>query len=149
MKKLMILFSAWIVLTGISVYIGIKIIDPDRDYNLASKGTSTRGHITAIEPNNHRSVHYVYTVGNNTYSGVGHGGAGNPDFEYLAVGQDVMVFYDPSNPQDSILGYPEQHFSVDIGGVIFVAIVLPLFVMYGLYRKGLFTLLNQKKHPYP
>jgi len=52
------------------------------------------------------------------------------------VGDQVKVFYDPDNPKESILGDPQGQVTSITKGVLFLAIVGPLFALIGLHRKG-------------
>jgi hypothetical protein len=47
-------------------------------------------------------------------------------YKRLEIGQPVVVFYDPQNPKLSCMGYPESHQRVEMAGVIFLVLFVPL-----------------------
>lgn len=104
------------------------------DYHyLVKRGVSVEGVVVAKEPENHRFIRYSYSVGQNTYSGLGSAGHGNPRFEELHVGDKVTVFYDPSNPDLSFLGNPQNQLNSVTRGVIFLTLIFPLFSIITLH----------------
>lgn len=132
MKKYLILVPIWLILATLSGFIGFRIVNPMADYRLSKDGVMVMGRVTKKEPENHRFITYTYVAGGQTYNGLGNGGNGNPDFEDISIGQDVVVFYDPGSPQISSLGYPKNHYRVNLAGVVFVTLLLPLFIMVPL-----------------
>lgn len=94
-----------------------------------AQGIRAQGYVTAKEPDNHRIVRYSYVVGNRSYEGIGHGGAGNPSFDNLNIGTPVLVFYNARNPEVSTMGYPEHHLRVNLTGVLFLTLIGPLIVI--------------------
>ena len=133
MKKYLILIAIWLFLAAISAVIGFLIINPMADSRLSDDGVMTKGRVTKKEPENHRTIYYSYEVLGHTYSGMGSSRNGNPDFEDISIGQEVIVFYDPQTPEISYLGYPKHHFQVNLVGVVFITLVLPTFMLVPLY----------------
>jgi hypothetical protein len=124
--KILICLTVWLVFAGLALIVGLKITDWLTYRNL-SNGVGVYGKVTAKEPENHQIIRYAYVVGQQTYSGVGHGGRGNPSFGELNVGDSVIVFYDPANPSNSVMGNPQARQQVEMGGIIFLVVFLPLF----------------------
>jgi hypothetical protein len=124
--KFLICFGVWLLFAALAVAIGLSLTDW-LGYRQLSKGVETRGIVTAKEPNNHEIIRYSYTVGEQTYKGLGHGGDGNPSFDDLKIGDKVSVFYDPAKPEHSAMGFPQDHLRVEAAGIIFLVIFLPLF----------------------
>jgi len=129
---------SWLVLSGVSLVLALVLFNPLPSYNLSKSGVRTLGRVTSLEPTNHQAVRYSYVVDSREYSGVGNAGHGNPEFEQLGVGQSVLVYYDPGNPEVSYLGYPEARLHGNVWVAVMVAIVLPLFIVLGLIRKNVF-----------
>jgi hypothetical protein len=101
------------------------LLGPGNLYPLAHGGIKTHATVVALEPNNHWSVHYTYSVDGKQYSGVGHGGRGGaPSFEALAVGEPVVVSYDPERPSVSCLGNAELRYPEEVRGAFFGALWL-------------------------
>jgi len=130
--------AVWLTLTALSATVGFLIINPMQDVQLAKHGLRTTGTVTAIEPENHQIVRYRYSVSGKDYVESGHGGRGNPVFANIAIGQTLIVFYDPAKPETSTLGYPGNNLKVDLAGVVFVAIAIPFVIVLSLLRRGVF-----------
>ena len=94
------LLVIWFV-SALAVTLVLGILNWPRYYRLVKQGVLTEGSVTRKEPKNHQTVHYSYYVGQSIYNGIGSGGNGNPSFEELKIGDKVMVFHLPSNPQTS------------------------------------------------
>jgi hypothetical protein len=71
------------------------------------------------------------------YAGTGSAGRGNPNFDQIQIGQEMIVFYDPDIPEKSILGYPQLYSKANYLGVLFSSIFFPFFpmiVIYAIYQ---------------
>jgi hypothetical protein len=136
-RTMLVVFGIWLVLTAISLTLGLAVFNPSESYHLAKVGVRASGRVTALEPENHQIVRYAYVVNGQQYTGVGRAGHGNPMFEDLKVSQEVMIHYDPAKPQSSSLGYPQARLSTNLWAAVMVAIVLPLFLVFALIRSGL------------
>ena len=124
-SKILICFGVWLVFAGLAILIGLRFTD-FLSYQHLSRGTGTYGKVVAKEPENHQIVHYSFIVGEKTFTGIGHGGRGNPPFKNLEIGQQVVVFFDPQNPNSSCMGYPESHRGVEMAGIVFLLLFVPL-----------------------
>jgi Protein of unknown function (DUF3592) len=65
---------------------------------IASREQTTQGVITSHEPANHNRYGYVFSVNGNTFNGWE-----SPKKEELEIGKQVVVYYDPKNPQQNAL----------------------------------------------
>jgi hypothetical protein len=144
MRRLTVLIVIWLVSACIFAIGAAMIIKPTTDYRLSADGIPTQGVVTATEPQNHEIIRYSYKVGGQAYSGVGHGGNGNPDFVSIRAGQQVLVYYDANNPQVSTLGYPKNQLQVNLTGIIFAALVGPTIIVISLIRRGFLS--KEKLH---
>lgn len=138
MKRVLAVVLTWFVLAALSAGLGLVLFDPLPDYRLNNSGVPSEGFVTALEPTNHQIVRYSYNVGGREYAGVGHGGHGNPRFEDIRVGQKVLVFYDPNNPQYSSLGHPSARLSGNLWVIVLMSLTLPIFIIGSLYRMGFY-----------
>jgi hypothetical protein len=138
MKTFIIFSFLWLVLALIGAGIGRLILNPS---GLNEYTSPIYGKVTAKEPENHAAVHFNYEVDGKKYDGSGQAGRGNPAFDQLQIGQSIVVFYNPKNPEKAILGYPQLYAQSDYFGVLFVAttfssvIIVPLILIYVLYQK--------------
>jgi hypothetical protein len=132
-KKIILFASIWLALTIVSACVGLLVFDPNADSRFARNGIRSSGEVTAKEADNHRLVRYRYVVNGTLYHGIGSAGNGNPEFDAIEIGQQVLIFYDSTNPQESRLGYPDSKRRANWVGVIFVAFVLPLMFLGPIY----------------
>lgn len=76
---------------------------------LMTEGTWTNGWVVSKDAKRGRKVYYAFTVSEREYSGIGRAGYGNREFDELGVGDRVVVFYLPKDPDVSTLGDPAEH----------------------------------------
>jgi hypothetical protein len=136
MKIYLFLFPIWLLLVFIFGGVGYALIKPNANSTLVENGVTTEGRVIAMEPDNHQLVHYSYNAGNSRYTGMGHAGGGNPRFRDLAVGQPVIVVYNPDNPRESFLGSPKQDVQKNLAGVVFFAFV-PSTMIISIFGIGI------------
>ena len=72
-------------------------------------------------------------------------GGENPDFAHLAIGDEVILFYDPDNPKDSILGDARAYANSSTFGFLFTTILAPLGFLFAMYRKGWLPISPRKR----
>lgn len=137
-RRLFAIFLTWLVTAVISAIIGLVFFNPLAGRQLIESGVRTEGRVIALEPDNHQIVHYEYKVGNEKFNGSGHAGSGNPPFRELSIGDSVIVFYEPTQPKSSTLGYPQGLYYRNWGGVIFATVVIPIVIVGGFYRMGFY-----------
>lgn len=135
-KAILITVLIWLGLTVGFTAIGIVALDWPKWHSLARRGVEVEGRVIAKETENHRFIRYSYVVDGKNYSGLGSAGRGNPEFEQLNIGGAVKVFYDPDKPEESIPGSPQEQAGSITTGILFLAILGPLFSLVGLHRKG-------------
>jgi hypothetical protein len=123
MKTILTLVIVWILLTFLGVWFGNQIFDSSEIYPLVVRGESVWGTVKTKDKENHRTIGYVYSVDEREYSGTGQSGFGNPDFEEIRIGEDVIVIYDPQNPEKSYLGYPEYELAANGRAASFLAYI--------------------------
>src|SRR5258708_26246943 len=68
------------------------------DRDVASREQTTLGLITTHEPSNHNRYGYVFTV-----NGISFTGWESPKNVELEIGKQVVVYYDPQNPNKNAL----------------------------------------------
>jgi hypothetical protein len=136
MKKYLTIFIIWLVLACVSAMVPFFLLDTFKYYRLSTVGILTQGRVIAKEPDNHQFIRYSYRDSNQTYTGIGSAGYGNPSFKDINVGQLVRVFYDPEDPRKSCLGDPTPRVQQTLFGIGFVAVLFPSFSIIALYYKG-------------
>lgn len=128
MKKLVgILLIIWVGLTVGSYYFAYSLIAPNDIQRFVDRGVRIRGKVISLNEEDHRLITYSYSVGNVTFEGSGNAGSGNPEFEEISIGDELIVFYDRQKPGDSILGFPQDDLVRAEQMVVVVAVLLPIF----------------------
>lgn len=118
----------WLI-GALAIAIPISRINLVRFYRLNREGIHTNGVVTNLQPANHQSVNYSFSVGGKHYSSIGRAGFGNPEFCCLTVGQNLIVYYLPSDPRISCAGIPEQLIQNEVPPIVLAGIIFPLFAM--------------------
>ena len=131
--SVLITFIIWLTLTVIFALFGMVVLDWQKYRRLAKYGVAIEGRVIAKEPDNHQFIRYSYSVGQQSYSGLGNAGRGNPAFERLNIGDSVKVFYDPDDPKVSFLGDPKDQSESNTRGVLFFTLLGPLFSIIGMH----------------
>jgi len=134
-RGLLICGGVWLALAlALGTFVGS--LNLPRLYRLVEHGVKTQGVVTAKEPQNHQYVHYTYRVGGSTFQGTGQSGWGNPPFQSLGPGDQVMVYYDTANPGWSLLGEPVPDFKNEVISVLMVVFIFPSLILWRLASKG-------------
>jgi len=116
-------------------------------YRIAYNGVVAKATVVQLQPENHNLVAYKYEISGHNFQGLFGSSPPNPPFSQLKIGQEVVIYYDPQHPENSLLGYPKPIFKdetlgVVIGGVIFPTLIL-LLMQYG--RRDLFQFRRSDK----
>jgi hypothetical protein len=133
MKPIIAFLIVWLILAGVGYSLGSFVFDRSEADSFAEKGNPVYGKVTAKDPNNHAAVSYIYKVNEKEFQGIGGAGRGNPSFDQLQIGQQVVVFYNPLNPQISMLGYPQLQAKANQNVIWFTTIAFPVFPMLLLF----------------
>lgn len=97
-------------------------------YHLVTRGV--RGQATVLEllPRYHNTVSYEYNVAGQNFTAQTQSWPPNPPLEQLAVGQAVVIYYDPVHPDRSVLGDPRLILKNETMSVALAAFILPTFI---------------------
>lgn len=92
--------SWWNLLVVLPWAIGLVLMVNEwrTDNQIAARQRTTSGVITAHAPTNHNQYAYKFEVEDKSYTGWE-----GPKGRELAIGETVMVYYDPENPNKSAL----------------------------------------------
>jgi len=121
----------WAALSGVGYGIGAFIFDEAQTElrHFVEDGKPIWGKVIAKDPENHATIRYTYVVDGTSYSGQGGSGRGNPRFDDIKVGDNVVVYYDPTDPAKSFMGYPQYKLQASYSVVVFLAIAFPILPM--------------------
>lgn len=114
-----------IILAGII----LLVLGAWRYSSLSRHYASTLATISGLQPQNHASFDYVYTVSGATHSGTAPAQAIGRDLNSLRIGDQVTVFYDTQHPDDSTVEPPNLRGIMSIWMLIFGGILFSTFVV--------------------
>lgn len=95
--------------------------------DLAARYKTTIGHVLSLDCANHGAVHYSFEVNGRTAVGLAPWGVLNCG--KVAVGDPVVVYYDPLNPAIYTIKDPRLLYEEERGFYIPVWLAVPLFMI--------------------
>lgn len=100
---MVIFLSIWFVcaLVATGLVRAMTTVDRGLGNRLHSHGASVSATVTKLEPKNHNSVEYQFSVDGTTYSDGWFGDGFDGSADELVVGQSIHVFYDRTDPHYS------------------------------------------------
>jgi Protein of unknown function (DUF3592) len=96
---------------------------------MAARGVPGSATVVELTPQFHNTLRYEYQVAERTFQGQMQSRTPNLPLERLRVGQSVVVYFDPANPSDSVLGDPKPMLANEIESVAVLAVVFPSFIV--------------------
>ena len=124
----------WLVL-AVVVAIGIGSLNLPTFYRLAERGVSEKATVVELFPQNHNTVRYEYKVAGQVLQRRMGSSQPNPPSGQLAIGQSVVIYYDPQHPEVSVLGDPKLMMRSEMVPVVLAAIIFPTFLVVVLAWK--------------
>jgi hypothetical protein len=118
----------WAVLAAITA-IALSNIDWWHYRRLADHGVRGEAIVIGMFPEIHRTLRYEYHVAGRSFRGQTQPNTPNPPLEQLAIGQPVVVFYDPEKPEDSVRGDPKPILQNETISVLLGATIIPIFLI--------------------
>jgi Protein of unknown function (DUF3592) len=118
----------WMVL-AIVIAVGIGSLNWPAYCRMAARGVSGKATVVELLPKIHNTVRYEYAVGGQTFQGQMQSWQPNPSLEQLSVGQSLVIFYDPQQPDASVLGDPKPILRNETISVLLAAFGVPTFVV--------------------
>ena len=130
--------SWWHLLAVLPWALGLAFLiqESRRESQIAGRQQTTLGIVTAHEPANHNRYGYRFQVNDKTYNGWQ-----SPGNDELAIGKQVIVFYDPQNPTRSALTDFHDLSIYSLGPV-------PM-LLFGIGGVALFILYRRRRNPTP
>jgi uncharacterized protein DUF3592 len=121
--------AVFLIATAFFIFVPLRelLATCNRDFRFMRYGKAIRAYVQLLEPTNHQFVHYRYTVDTIEYHGVGRADFGNPSFEELAVGMELIANYLPSDPSDSCLGNPRDIFQDNLRSLLLIVLLFLVF----------------------
>lgn len=130
MTRIILVFAGiWLVFAAAGYGIGLLVFSQSQLERFVEKGVLIDGTVVKKDPGNHELITYEYSVNGRSYTGYGHGLAGNPRFKQIEIGQSVIVYYDRDIPANSMMGHPQGDLSVNRQIAWIIALLFPVFPM--------------------
>ena len=101
---------------------------------LTMHGAPASATAAEILPRTHATVRYTFLVADRRYEGRAQLWRPNPEINNVKVGDHLVAFYDPQNPEVSVLGYPKAMLENELGTIALAATIFPTFILFALRR---------------
>jgi hypothetical protein len=118
----------WLVLATVIV-IGIGSLNWPVYHRLVAVGVSGQASVVELLPKIHNTVRYDYRVGGQVFEGQMQSWQPNPPLEQLRVGQPLVIYYDPQNAAESVLGNPKPMLENETISVALAGVGVPSFIV--------------------
>lgn len=118
----------WLIL-AILVVVGLGSLNWPTLHHLALHGVPATGVVVELLPDIHDTVRYRYKVKGQTFEGQRSSWPPNPPSEKLHVGQQVVIYFDPHQPEKSVLGEPKPMLDNECISIALSAIMVPSFIV--------------------
>ncbi len=118
----------WIIL-AVGIAIGIGSVNWTFLRRIADRGVRGEATVIGLFPKSHNTLRYEYHVAGSSFQGQTQSRAPNRPLEQLAIGQPVVIYYDPEKPEDSVLGDPKPILQNETISVLLAATIVPTFIV--------------------
>ncbi len=124
--------SWWNLLVALPWALGLAFLiqESRTESQIAGRQQATSGIVTAHEPSNHNRYGYKFDVAGRAYTGWQ-----SPKDDELAIGKQVIVFYDPQNPSKNSLTDFHNSSTSSLGPVPMLLFGIGAVALFILYRR--------------
>jgi hypothetical protein len=127
-------FALWLIL-AIAIAFVVGSLNVPLYERLITKGVQTKATVVELTPKIHNTVRYEYQVGGVKFEGQRSPWRPNPPTGELAVGDSLVIYYDPSNPSLSAPGDVGPMLTNELISVGMAALLMPTFIVFVLIPK--------------
>jgi hypothetical protein len=122
---------AWLLLAA-AIAIGIGRLNWTSYRHMAAHGISGPATVMELLPKIHNSLRYEYQVAGRTFQGQMQSWPPNPALDQLAIGQSLVIYYDPEHPEESVLGDPgpmlrNETISIGLAATLFPTLLVVMW----------------------
>jgi hypothetical protein len=110
-------------------------INIPRYWRMLNNGEATRGTVLRTDCHNHGFVSYRFTASARDYTGSGSAGFGIPDCHELKPGDQIIVYYLPSNPDISSPGEIRDRWHNELISISLAVIFIPAVAVVSIWRQ--------------
>jgi Protein of unknown function (DUF3592) len=122
-------YATWWFVLAIAITAGIGSINLPTYRRLVVHGALGQATVLEVLPHDHNTLRYQYQVDGKRFRGQTQSWPPNPPLQQINLGQTVVIYYDPADPDVSVLGDPHGMLTNEIVSVGLAAIVLPTFLV--------------------
>ena len=120
-------------ITWLALVIGIAVVVGRLNWpayrRLAVVGVPGQATVVELLPNIHNTVRYKYRVEGREFQGQMQSWQPNLPLSQLAVGNPLVIYYDPQRPENSVLGYPKPMLENETISVTLAAVIIPTIMV--------------------
>ena len=107
-----------------------------RYWRMLNDGQATPAMVVRTACDNHGSVYYRFEVDGREYAGVGNAGFGTPECNHLKAGDQIAVYYLPSDPNVSLPGRIRDRWDNELISLFLATTIFPALII-SLIRRNL------------
>jgi hypothetical protein len=137
--RLMKWLIVWLV-SAIAIAFVIGNLNVPLYEHLITRGVPAKATVVELTPQNHGRVRYVYHVGGTRFERQDSPSPPNATGQ-VAVGESLIIYYDPLNPFLSVAGDPKPRLTNELIAIAMAALILPTLIVFILKSK------EQEKRP--
>jgi hypothetical protein len=100
-----------------------------RYWRMLHDGQATHAMVIRTACDNHGSVYYRFEVSGREYAGVGNAGFGTPQCDHLKAGDQIAVYYLPSDPTVSLPGQIRDRWDNELITLFLAITVFPALII--------------------
>ena len=100
-----------------------------RYWRMLHDGYATHAIVVRTACDNHGSVYYRFEVSGREYAGVGNAGFGTPECDHLKAGDQIAVYYLPSDPSVSLPGQIRDRWDNELISVFLAITIFPALII--------------------
>jgi len=120
----------WLVLAAVFA-VGIGSLNWLTYYRLNARGVEAQAIVVELTPDAHGTVRVEYRVAGQAFREQMAPQEPNPPPGEIALGQALVVCYDPQQPESSVLGNPRPMLENETISVLLAALLFSTFVVVG------------------
>ncbi len=118
----------WLTLAG-AMAVGVGSLNWLTFRRLSTEGIPSQARVVELLPKVHNTVKYAYPVGGKLFQGQTQSWPPNPPLEQLVVGQTLTIYFDPAQPERSVLGDPKEMLTNETIFIAITSVLIPTFII--------------------
>jgi len=125
-----------ILLLGVGLVTGRNL---PRYIRIANNGIAAQAAVASTNCSNHGEFSYRFSIGPETYTGIGTASSIGVACQNLRAGDQVVVYYLPADPHLNQPDHPARGLTNELTAVLLAAVVIPAIFVLGLRSVGVLS----------